>query len=93
MLKGMEKTSTNLSGKLSGQRPDKKASTNKVLLQLANDAFLRNEDGFWVATNDIFITGATENQLLIKAGREFKKGDLAIVGLDLAAILEKHCPQ
>ncbi|NQW22743.1 MAG: hypothetical protein HQ475_04780 [SAR202 cluster bacterium] len=93
MLKGIEKTSTKLPTKLPGKLLGKKASTHKALLKLSGDDFLRNEDGFWVATKDIFITGATENQLLIKAGREFKKGNLAIVGLDLAAVLEKHCPQ
>ena len=65
----------------------------QVLIQLCSDDFSRKDDGSWITTREIVITGVTENQLMIKEGKEFKKGDLTIVGLDLAAILERHCPE
>ena len=89
----MVKESEKASAKPSGQPSRKSDVPDKVLVQLCSDDFQRNEDGSWVAVKDIFIADSAENQRLIKEGREFKKGELAIVGLDLAAILEKHCPQ
>ncbi len=85
MAKTIETPSTNL--------PVKKQPPHKVLIQISSDDFLRQEDGSWLTTREIVITGATETQRLINGGREFKKGELSIAGLDLATILEKHCPE
>ena len=85
MVKEMEKTATNL--------PVKKQPPHRVLVQLSSDDFHQNEDGSWVTMKEIVITGATEKQPLIKNGREFKKGEISLAGLDLATILERHCPE
>lgn len=76
-----------------GQPANTEQSQRHVLIQLFSDDFVRNDDGTWTTTKEIVITGTTENQRMIKEGKEFKKGDLSIVGLDLAAILEQHCPK
>lgn len=85
MLKRVEEIPTPSADEIKGQP--------HVLIQLSSEDFQRNDDGSWLTTREIVITGATETQRMIKEGTEFKKGDLTLVGLDLAAILDKHCPQ
>lgn len=85
MLKQVEEITT--------QRNEQEIRQPHVFIQLSSDDFRRTDDGSWVTTREILITGATENQRMIKEGKEFKKGDLTLFGLDLAAILDKHSPQ
>ena len=59
-------------------------------MQITKDDFHRNEDGSWLVARDIVISSDVKEQTMLKEGRVFRKGELAIVGLDLAAILEKH---
>ncbi len=82
MLKEMEKTSGDIS-------PDRELSEN-VLVQICRDDFRLQDDGSWITTREITINGHGGTQRLIKAGREFKKGELSMFGLDLAAVLERH---
>lgn len=85
MLKQTEETTA--------QPGNAEQSQRHVLMQLFSDDFSRKDDGSWITTREIVITGANENQRMIKEGKEFRRGDLTIVGLDLAAILDKHCPE
>jgi hypothetical protein len=82
MLKEMDKTSEI-------RMPDK-GSLDLVLVQIRWDDFQQQEGGFWVATRDITINGTGGTDRLIKAGREFKRGELSMIGIDLASLLEKH---
>ncbi len=75
------------------QSPGADGDLGQVLVRLSGEDFRRNENDPWVAVREILITGPTETQPLIKEGREFKKGDLTIFGVDLAAMLERHAPQ
>ena len=59
-------------------------------MQITKDDFHRNEDRSWLVARDIVISSDVKEQTMLKEGRVFRKGELAIVGLDLAAILEKH---
>jgi hypothetical protein len=72
------------------QRARRGADSGKVLVQLTSDDFSRNDDGSWTVVRDVFITGSTESQLLIKEGKVFKKAEMMLFGMDLAAILERH---
>lgn len=63
----------------------------RTLLQISLDDFQRNEDGSWVTTRAIEIGGPDDKRVLLGAGRRFNKRELAIFGLDLAAILDRHC--
>ena len=73
--------------------PDGNAAKAQVLIQLTSDDFSRNDDGSWQTVREVLITGDKENQRLIKEGKVFGKGELMIFGLDLAAILDRHCPR
>lgn len=78
---------------ISMQHNDEEIRPPHVFIQLSSDDFRRTDDGSWVTTREILITGETETQRMIKEGKEFKRGDLTLFGLDLAAVLDKHCPQ
>ena len=82
MLKQMDKSS-----KTQKSNPD---AQRNVLLKVFWDDFQQQEDGSWVTTREITIDGPGGTDRLIKAGREFKRGELSIVGIDLAALLDKH---
>lgn len=81
MLKEMHRTSEKLS--------TNRAFGNDVLVELRRDDFKRLEDGSWITTREITIYGNGGSQRLINAGREFKRGELSFIGLDLATILDK----
>lgn len=81
MLKEMHRTPEKL--------PIDGAFANDTLVQLRRSDFRRLEDGTWMATREITIYGNGGSQRLINAGREFKRGELSFIGLDLATILDK----
>ncbi len=76
----------------SGKPPSDSKLMDNVLVQLCRDDFRRQEDGSWVTIREITINGHGGVQRLMNVGREFKKGELSIIGLDLATLLEKQCP-
>ncbi|NQW22453.1 MAG: hypothetical protein HQ475_03310 [SAR202 cluster bacterium] len=81
MLKEMEK--------ISGKQFTEGHPADDILLELCYDDFRQLDDGSWITVREINIYGHSGKQRLIHAGREFKKGELFIIGVDLAAILEK----
>jgi hypothetical protein len=85
MVKQMEKDAT--------RPPGEEADQQRSFVQISIDDFLKNDDGTWVAVKEVVITGPSEAQTLIKEGRQFGKGEMMLFGMDLAAILERHCPQ
>jgi hypothetical protein len=56
--------------------------------ELPCNAFYRNPDGSWTATQNIFIPGT---KMVSRVGGVFRPGAL-VEGRDLAAILDKTCP-
>ena len=68
-----------------------KKSTGKTFLQLSCGDFQRNPDGTWECTRQINIIGPGGEQRLIPAGRKFDKGQMFILGVDLAAVLQCQC--
>jgi hypothetical protein len=67
-----------------------KRTPSDVLLQIRWDDFRQEEDGSWVTTREIVIDGPGGTDRLIKADRGFKRGEMSVFGIDLAALLEKH---
>ncbi|MDA0735016.1 MAG: hypothetical protein O2909_12470 [Chloroflexi bacterium] len=68
-----------------------KKSTGTAFLQLSCGDFQRNPDGTWESTRQIDLTGHGGDQMLIPAGRKFDKGQMFILGVDLAAVLQRQC--
>ncbi len=69
----------------------KPARSNRgTLLRLALDDFQRNADGSWITTRPITISGPGGKQTMVAAGRRFSNGQLFMMGLDLAAILDRQ---
>ncbi|MFQ6026652.1 MAG: hypothetical protein ACE5Q6_03960 [Dehalococcoidia bacterium] len=66
-------------------------SCTGMLLELSYADFQRNSNGSWVTTRQINISGPNGEQMLIAEGRRFTKGQMFILGLDLAAVLEQQC--
>ena len=69
----------------------RKQAVDQTFLRLTCGDFKHNPDGSWVTTRQINIVGNGGEQMLILAGRRFTKGQMFILGLDLAAILERQC--
>ncbi len=68
-------------------------SNRGTLLRLALDDFQRNADGSWITTRPITISGPGGKQTMVAAGRRFSNGQLIMMGLDLAAILDRQWPE
>lgn len=68
-----------------------KKSAGTTFLQLSCGDFRRNPDGTWESTRQIDIVGAGGEQMIIPSGRRFDKGQMFILGLDLAAVLQRQC--
>ncbi len=81
MLKELEKTSAKRSIE------DKEAE--HILLRISREDFRRLDDKTWMTTREITIFGPHGSQRVLNAGREFKRGELSFIGLDLATLLDK----
>ncbi len=76
------------------QEIKKPARSNRdTFLRLSLADFKRNADGSWITTRPITINGPGEKQTLVAAGRRFSNGQLFMMGLDLAAILDRQWPE
>jgi hypothetical protein len=73
-----------------GAAPGEK-STGTPFLQLSCGDFQHNPDGTWETTRQLDITGPGGEQKIVPAGRRFDKGQMFILGLDLAAVLQRQC--
>ncbi|HEU0021973.1 MAG TPA: hypothetical protein VFR55_09935 [Dehalococcoidia bacterium] len=62
-----------------------------TFLQLSCGDFQRNPDGTWETTRQLDLSGPGGAQMIIPAGRRFGKGQMFILGLDLAAVLQGQC--
>jgi len=67
------------------------ATAEALLLCLSCEDFRRTPDGSWITTRQINFSGPNGEQMLLAEGRQFKAGQMFIFGLDLAAVLERHC--
>ncbi len=64
-----------------------------TLLRLSLADFKKHPDGSWETTRPIIISGPGGKQTLVAAERRFSKGQMFMLGLDLAAVLEKQWPK
>ncbi len=76
--------------KTSNKRTPGSKSQRNILVQICWDDFQQQDDGSWITNREITIDGPGGTDRLVKAGRVFKRGELSIIGIDLAALLEKH---
>jgi len=81
MLKEMEKTSA--------EQLLEERTADHILVQFSREDFRRLDDGTWMTTREITIFGPHGSQRVLNAGREFKRGELSFIGLDLANLLDK----
>ena len=76
------------------QENRKPAKSNRgTLLRLSLADFRRDSDGSWITTRPIIISGPGGKQTLVAADRRFAKGQMFMLGLDLAAVLERQWPK
>jgi len=76
---------------MSQQAVSEVLNRTQVLLELSLQDFRRESDGSWVTTRQINIGTPGAERMLIGEGRRFSGGQMFLLGLDLAEVLEKQC--